>query len=120
MTYGFDAGNDVVCTPRAHERSIANAATVAFAPERSYDIEIKSNPGRHNLLNATAALVVADVLGLDVAKAAEALSSFEGVRRRFTHVGDVDGVTVVDDYGHHPTEIRANARRCQDARVCAR
>lgn len=107
VTYGFDAGNDVVCTPRAHERSIANAATVAFAPERSYDIEIKSNPGRHNLLNATAALVVADVLGLDVAKAAEALSSFEGVRRRFTHVGDVDGVTVVDDYGHHPTEIRA-------------
>ncbi|MBM6682405.1 UDP-N-acetylmuramate--L-alanine ligase [Collinsella intestinalis] len=107
VTYGFDAGNDVVCTPRAHERSVANAATVAFAPERSYDIEIKSNPGRHNLLNATAALVVADVLGLDVAKAAEALSSFEGVRRRFTHVGDVDGVTVVDDYGHHPTEIRA-------------
>lgn len=45
--------------------------------------------------------------GLDIDAAAKALSSFEGVRRRFTHVGDIDGITVVDDYGHHPTEIKA-------------
>ncbi len=43
----------------------------------------------------------------DIDAAAKALSSFEGVRRRFTHVGDIDGITVVDDYGHHPTEIKA-------------
>ena len=61
----------------------------------------------HNLLNATAALTVASVLGLDTQAAAEALSTFDGVRRRFTHVGDVAGITVVDDYGHHPTEIKA-------------
>ena len=66
-----------------------------------------ANPGRHNMLNATASLAVADVLGLDTAAAAEALSSFQGARRRFTHVGDVAGITVVDDYGHHPTEIEA-------------
>ena len=67
----------------------------------------ESNPGRHNMLNATAVLTVAHVLGLDIDAAAKALSSFEGVRRRFTHVGDIDGITVVDDYGHHPTEIKA-------------
>ena len=56
---------------------------------------------------STAVLTVAHVLGLDIDAAAKALSSFEGVRRRFTHVGDIDGITVVDDYGHHPTEIKA-------------
>ena len=107
VTYGFEDGNDVVCAPRAHAASIANAAAVTLADGRALDIEVRNNPGRHNLLNATAALIVADVLGLDVEAAARALSSFEGVRRRFTHVGDVSGITVVDDYGHHPTEIRA-------------
>ena len=68
---------------------------------------ISSNPGRHNMANATAAIAVADVLGLDVPAAASALSQFKGARRRFTHVGDVAGVTVVDDYGHHPTEVAA-------------
>jgi UDP-N-acetylmuramate--alanine ligase len=59
------------------------------------------------MANATAALAVADAIGENGSKAAAALSSFKGAHRRFTHVGDVDGITVVDDYGHHPTEIRA-------------
>ena len=59
------------------------------------------------MANATAATAAADVCGLDVVKAAEALSLFQGAHRRFTHVGDIDGITVVDDYGHHPTEIKA-------------
>ena len=80
---------------------------VRFEDGTEHAVEIKSNPGRHNMLNATAVLTVAHVLGLDIDAAAKALSSFEGVRRRFTHVGDIDGITVVDDYGHHPTEIKA-------------
>ena len=56
---------------------------------------------------AAASSAVADVLGLDVEKAAKALSTFAGVKRRFTHVADIDGITVVDDYGHHPTEVAA-------------
>ncbi len=52
-------------------------------------------------------MTAAWVLGLDVTAAAEALSGFSGVRRRFDMVGEVDGVTVVDDYAHHPTEVRA-------------
>ena len=107
ITYGFDEGCDVVCTPTAAGAALASAFTVTLPDGAVREVEIKSNPGRHNMLNASAALTVAWALGQDTKAAATALSSFEGVRRRFTHVGDTRGVTVVDDYGHHPTEIKA-------------
>lgn len=107
VSYGFGGQNDVVCTPDAATRSISSSMEVGFPDGQLAHVTIKGNPGSHNQLNATAALTVAWVLGLDVAEAARALSEFSGVRRRFTHVGDVVGVTVVDDYGHHPTEVAA-------------
>lgn len=107
ITYGTDAVNDVRCEPHAGAGALEGRCTVRFPDGGAYEVTIKSNPGTHNLLNATASLVVAYTLGLDLHEAAGALSSFAGVRRRFTHVGDVAGVSVVDDYGHHPTEIRA-------------
>ncbi len=109
VTYGFegDGDFDYVCTPEPASRSIEMHFTVACPSGKSVKVTIKANPGRHNMLNATAAIAVADSLGLDVEKAAEALSTFAGVKRRFTHVADVDGITVVDDYGHHPTEVAA-------------
>jgi UDP-N-acetylmuramate--alanine ligase len=64
-------------------------------------------PGRHNALNATAAVAIAHQLGLAPDKIAAGISSFRGVDRRFQIRGQARGVTVVDDYGHHPTEIRA-------------
>jgi UDP-N-acetylmuramate--alanine ligase len=64
-------------------------------------------PGRHNALNATAAVAIAHQLGLASEKIAAGISSFRGVDRRFQIRGQARGVTVVDDYGHHPTEIRA-------------
>jgi UDP-N-acetylmuramate--alanine ligase len=72
-------------------------------------------PGRHNILNATAAVAIAHQLGISAKKIAEGLSHFRGVDRRFQLRGKARGVTVVDDYGHHPTEIRATlaaAREC--------
>jgi UDP-N-acetylmuramate--alanine ligase len=66
-----------------------------------------SVPGRHNLLNAAAALGVAAELGLPVGAAAEALSSFSGVRRRFERRGVAGGATFIDDYAHHPSEVTA-------------
>lgn len=63
--------------------------------------------GRHNLLNASAALGVARLLGLPLDKAADALGSFGGVKRRFERRGQAGGATFVDDYAHHPTEVRA-------------
>lgn len=71
-------------------------------------------PGKHNVLNALAAMCAAEVIGLDPKEAAMALSDFVGAKRRFEIVGEVDGVTVVDDYAHHPTEIRATLAAARD------
>ncbi|MGQ9780265.1 MAG: UDP-N-acetylmuramate--L-alanine ligase [Bacillota bacterium] len=72
-------------------------------------------PGFHNVLNALAALAVAEELGLELNAAAEALGRFTGTKRRFERKGFYAGAAIVDDYAHHPTEIRATlnaARRC--------
>jgi UDP-N-acetylmuramate--alanine ligase len=77
-------------------------------------------PGRHNLLNATAAVAVGLQLGMSPDRVAEGLETFRGVDRRFQVKGKVRGVTVVDDYGHHPTEVLATlsgARECGFGRV---
>lgn len=67
-------------------------------------------PGRHNVSNALAAIIVGCELGLSKAVISNALESFSGVQRRFETRGERDGVTVVDDYGHHPEEIRHTLR----------
>ena len=64
-------------------------------------------PGRHNVQNALAAIGVAIELGIDDATIQRGFAAFAGVKRRFTKVGEVSGVPVIDDYGHHPVEIRA-------------
>lgn len=72
-------------------------------------------PGVHNVLNCLAALALADELHVDFQVAASALESFAGVARRFTVVGESCGVTIIDDYGHHPTEIMATLEAAQEA-----
>ncbi len=77
-------------------------------------------PGQHNVLNATAAVAVGVGLDIDVERIREGLENFAGVDRRFQLKGRVAGVSVIDDYGHHPTEIRATlaaARHCRFNRV---
>ena len=106
VTYGFDDTNDYVCRLTATE-GIAMRLEVSVPEKGVVSVCIKSNPGRHNVANACASIAVADVLGLDVHAAAAALSEFKGARRRFTRVGEACGIMVVDDYGHHPTEIAA-------------
>jgi UDP-N-acetylmuramate--alanine ligase len=64
-------------------------------------------PGQHNVLNALGVLAIADFLGIPFETYVKALAQFEGVARRFTVRGEVGGVTVVDDFGHHPAEVRA-------------
>jgi UDP-N-acetylmuramate--alanine ligase len=66
-----------------------------------------SVPGRHNLENALAAVAVGGLLGLSLDQVAGALRDFQGAERRFQRHGEVNGVLIVDDYGHHPTEIAA-------------
>ena len=79
-------------------------------------------PGRHNVLNALAAVAVAVEVGVPFEKVAAALGEFQGAERRFQTRGEADGVLVVDDYGHHPTEIAAviaAARAGIDRRIIA-
>jgi len=72
-------------------------------------------PGRHNALNATAAIAVAHELGMSDALIVKALAGFGGVKRRFTRTGDWNGVAVFDDYGHHPVEIAAVLRAARES-----
>ena len=105
-TYGFNEGCDVRITSY-EPHGIGSRYTAVMPDGTQVEGTIKQNPGRHNVLNATGVITLLWALGFDAAKAAQALSGFAGVRRRFDLVGEVGGVTVVDDYAHHPTEIAA-------------
>jgi UDP-N-acetylmuramate--alanine ligase len=72
-------------------------------------------PGRHNALNATAAIAVGHRLGIADDDIRQALRGFAGVKRRFTRTGECNGVTVIDDYGHHPVEIAAVLRAARES-----
>jgi UDP-N-acetylmuramate--alanine ligase len=109
-TYGFSAQADV------------RAENVTPVPGGNrFDVMVRSRdgaqrviegiempmPGRHNVQNALSAVAVGLEMGMTDAEVAKGFANFGGVKRRFTKVGDVDGITVIDDYGHHPVEIRA-------------
>ena len=105
-TYGFNEGCDVRITSY-EPHGIGSRYTAVMPDGTQVEGAIKQNPGHHNVLNATGVVTLLWALGFDAAKVAQALSGFAGVRRRFDLVGEVGGVTVVDDYAHHPTEIAA-------------
>lgn len=105
VTYGESSDADVRFCAVEH-RGVGSAFQVAL-PDGSQARASVAIPGRHMVSNATAALAVAWVLGVEFTKAANALAAFTGVRRRFDLIGEVSGVTVVDDYAHHPTEVAA-------------
>ncbi len=118
-TYGESADADFRLrslrpTADCHATFEVNTRGLILGP---FDLHV---PGRHNLLNATAAVAIGVQLGVPPEKIAAGLASFRGVDRRFQIKGVQNGVTVVDDYGHHPTEIRATlqaARECGYSRV---
>ena len=99
---GVDIGYEVT-----GRKGLGYAFDVTFPDGVKVSTSISRNPGMHNVLNATGVLGVVWACGLDVVRAAEALSTFSGVRRRFDLIAEAGGVTIVDDYAHHPTEIKA-------------
>ncbi len=107
ITYGFSP--DARWRPVGAE--VSPSGRWQFVPEQDgrpvAEPVVLQVPGRHNVLNALAALAVVDVLGVDVARAARHLASYQGAGRRFEVKGEVGGVVVVDDYAHHPTEVQA-------------
>jgi UDP-N-acetylmuramate--alanine ligase len=105
ITYGLGEGNDWRASGLRPNARGGYDFSVSL-PSGTYGTSI-SLPGTHNVKNALAALVVADRLGVPPVQAADTLAGFTGVGRRFEIKGQVDEVLVVDDYAHHPTEIRA-------------
>lgn len=110
VTYGFSAqadvrGENVTPIPGGNRfTAVLRQRDGSF--RRIEGIELPM-PGRHNVQNALAAVAVAVEMGVSEDLIRTGFGKFGGVKRRFTKVGEVDGVTVIDDYGHHPVEIRA-------------
>jgi UDP-N-acetylmuramate--alanine ligase len=105
ITYGLSEQADLHAT-RIESRGLDTAFTVRFRGRDLGRVTV-NRPGRHTVYNSLAAIGVALELDIDFSIIAEGLSSFAGVQRRLQIKGERDGVLVVDDYGHHPTEIRA-------------
>jgi UDP-N-acetylmuramate--alanine ligase len=108
-TYGIEATAMLRVEPKG-----VRDFDLVFEDGQRYELHLASSPGVHNMLNAAAVMAALDSLGFNREQAAEAISAFSGVRRRFDHIGEVKGVTVVDDYGHHPTEIAATLKAASE------
>jgi UDP-N-acetylmuramate--alanine ligase len=110
---GGGAGVDVrIADPALGERG--SAARIELPGGRALALRLRV-PGLHNLRNAAAALAVVHELGAALEPALAALAEFGGVGRRFERVGEARGVTVVDDYAHHPTEVAATLAAARQA-----
>ncbi len=122
VTYGFNAQADVRAVNLTYKGGIAHFDIALQAEGQVIEGCTLPMPGDHNVSNALAAVAVSRHLGMKGAEIRDALENFKGVNRRFTKVGEVDGVTIIDDYGHHPVEITAvlkAARQASEGRVIA-
>lgn len=106
VTYGLTAQADISAHNIRYNESFGSSFTVWIGSEIIGDIELPV-PGQHNVYNALAATAVALELEVPFEKIAEAFATFKNANRRFQFKGEAHGITVVDDYGHHPTEILA-------------
>ncbi|MEX0366569.1 MAG: UDP-N-acetylmuramate--L-alanine ligase [Ruegeria sp.] len=121
-TYGFNAQADVRVVDLTYKGGVAHFDIHLQHEDMVIEGCTLPMPGDHNVSNALSAVAVARHLGMKAAEIREALANFGGVNRRFTKVGEVDGVTIIDDYGHHPVEIAAvlkAARQSCEGRVIA-
>jgi len=109
VTYGLEPANTWQAVDLKPNRRGGYSFKVvqSHAPDRPAAAVSLAVPGKHNVLNALAALVVADTQGVALPQAAKIVGQFQGVGRRFEQKGEVNGITVIDDYAHHPTEIKA-------------
>ncbi len=122
VTFGFNAQADVRAINLTYENGVAHfdVALQGESPDASGNPVLIEGctlpmPGDHNVSNALSAIAVCRFLGMKKSEIREALAGFAGVNRRFTKVGEVDGVTIIDDYGHHPVEITAVLKAARQA-----
>jgi UDP-N-acetylmuramate--alanine ligase len=122
VTFGFNAQADVRAINLTYKSGVAHFDIALQAEGQVIEGCTLPMPGDHNVSNALAAVAVARHLGMTGAEIRSALAGFKGVNRRFTKVGEVGGITIIDDYGHHPVEIAAvlkAARQASEGRVIA-
>jgi len=122
MTFGFNAQADVRAQNLTYKNGVAHFDIALQAEDTVIEGCTLPMPGDHNVSNALSAVAVARHLGMKKDEIREALAGFAGVNRRFTKVAEVNGVTIIDDYGHHPVEIAAvlkAARQSTKGRIIA-
>ena len=122
VTYGFNAQADVRAINLSYKAGAAHFDVALQNEDKVIEGCTLPMPGDHNVSNALSAVAVARHLGMKSEEIRSALAGFGGVNRRFTRVGEVNGATIIDDYGHHPTEIAAvlkAARQATEGRVIA-
>jgi len=122
VTYGFNAQADIRAGNLRYNEGVALFDVYLREGDQRINGFSLPMPGDHNVSNALSAIAVAHHLGMPMTEIRDALSRFGGVNRRFTKVGVVNGVTIIDDYGHHPVEIAAvlkAARQATKGRVIA-
>ncbi len=114
-TFGFNAQADVRAVNLTYKAGVAHFDVQLQAEGGVIEGMTLPMPGNHNVSNALAAIAVARHLGMKKDEIRTALAAFGGVNRRFTKVGEVNGVTIIDDYGHHPVEIAAVLKAARQA-----
>ncbi len=115
ITYGFNPQADLQIANLTYEGGTACFDVVLAGEDRVIEGLRLPMPGDHNVSNAVAAIAVAQHLGVNATEIKQALAAFGGVNRRFTKVGEIGGVTVIDDYAHHPVEIAAVLKAARQA-----
>jgi UDP-N-acetylmuramate--alanine ligase len=115
ITYGFNAQADVRAVNLRYRGAVAHFDVALQSEGATIQGCTLPMPGDHNVSNALAAVAVARHLGMRREEIRAALAGFRGVKRRFTQVGEVGGVRIIDDYGHHPVEIAAVLKAARQA-----
>ena len=120
VTFGFNPQADVRAVNLSYKAGVAQFDIVLNGEAEGGEAPVIRGctlpmPGDHNVSNALAAVAVARHLGMKKDEIREALAAFGGVNRRFTKVAEINGVTIIDDYGHHPVEIAAVLKAARQA-----
>ncbi len=115
VTFGFNAQADIRAINLSYKAGVAHFDIALQAEDLVIEGCRLPMPGDHNVSNALAAVAVARHLGMSRTEIRNALAAFGGVNRRFTKVDEIDGITVIDDYGHHPVEIAAVLKAARQA-----
>lgn len=105
ISFGYSSSNDFYAENITYKRGAFPVFDLMYKGEKKATVEL-SVPGKHNVLNALAAIAAANYAGVSIEEAAKNVTSFTGAGRRFEKLSEVNGITVVDDYAHHPAELK--------------